>query len=156
RWRKLSFSSSVALQWHEVERHRIDAVAEASRLRSIAEQIAQMRVASAARDLAVRVPAARLSVVHVLLGDRLPIARPSGARIELRVRREERSVAADAAEQSLLVEVPVGARKRPLRARFARDVIRERCQLLAPLRRGLDDLRHAHGAEALALVGKLH
>ena len=46
-----------------------------------------------------------LDVDDVLLGDRLPEARPAGAGIEFRVGSEERGVAADAAEDAGLVLV---------------------------------------------------
>ena len=104
---------------HEPERYRIDAVAKPRRLRTVIEQIAEVRIATPTGDLTVRVTAARLAVLHVLLGDRLPEARPPGSGVELRRGAEERRPAAAAAKDSLLVQIPIRAGESALRTSIA-------------------------------------
>src|SRR5207247_11036059 len=119
------------------------AIPHARRLLCNVNQAAQVGVAQLARPLALGDPAARFAVVHVFLGDRLPITRPAGAGIELRRGAKERRIAADATEDSLLVQVPVGTGEGSLRAVLARDLERQWRQLLSPLVLRLDHLRDA-------------
>ena len=68
-----------ALDVPKSQGHRVNAVAKPRRPRPIVEQVAKVRIASAASDFAITIAATRLSVPHILLGDRLPEARPAGA-----------------------------------------------------------------------------
>src|SRR5690349_17421790 len=61
------------------QRDAVDAVTQPRRLRAVAEQIAEVRVAAATGHFTLAIPGARLTVHDVLLGDRLPIARPARA-----------------------------------------------------------------------------
>src|SRR5262245_1342784 len=90
---------------HESQRDRVDAVAEARRLRAIVEQVAEVRVATHAFHLALGTALARLPVHDVLLRDRRGEARPTRTGIELVGGAEERIVATDAAEESALMEI---------------------------------------------------
>jgi hypothetical protein len=94
--------------------------------------------------------------MHVLLGDRLPEARPTGARVEFGRGTEERGVAANATEQTFVMDIPIRASERALGARFSSDVKREWGELLPPIRFGLLHFRDAHSSLAFAGVGKLN
>jgi len=72
---------------------------------------------------------------------------PSRAGVELRVGTEECVVAADAAVESLVVQVVVLAGEGALGALLARDFKLQRGQLLFPLGVGLVDLGHLNGAD---------
>ena len=67
-------------------------------------------------------------------------ARPAGARLELRVGREQRRVAADAHVGAVVVAVPVLAGEGPLGAGLAGDLELGRGQALTPLGVGLGEL----------------
>src|SRR5687768_3964620 len=96
----------------QAERGRVDAVAQPGRRRAVREQVAQVGVAAAASHLD---PPHAVAVVlvqpDVLAVDRLPEARPAGARVELGAGVEQRLVAADAVEDAVGLRVPEFARE---------------------------------------------
>src|ERR1700722_13144210 len=80
---------------------------------------------------------------NVFLGNWLPEARPAGARIELGLGREQCRVTADAAIDSLLMQIPVGAGVGHLGIGPASDVESICRKLLPPRRVALDDFWHS-------------
>src|SRR5678815_664478 len=77
--------------------------------------------------------------------DRLRIARPSAARIELRRRGEQQRSAADAAVAPLIPVIPVLAAERSLGGGMARHLVLHGVERGAPLGIGLLDFVVAHG-----------
>ena len=95
---------------HESKRNRVDAVSQTGGPRPVVEDVAEVSITAAARDFALDVSQASRRMCHdVFFCDGLPETRPAGAGIELRGGAEERCVAADAAEHSLVVQIPVRA-----------------------------------------------
>jgi len=115
-----------------------------------------MGVAAAAGD---RVPRHPIAIVtgfrHVFPRNRLPEARPAGAGVELGLRAEQRRIAADAAEEAALMQVPCGAAEGTLGAGAARHFVGDRRKLTPPLGVGLDDARDGHLAGFVAMDVKL-
>jgi hypothetical protein len=92
----------------KVQRHRVDAVAQPGGFRAVVEDVPQVRVAAAAGDGgALHAEAAVGRFDDILRRDRFPEAGPAGVRFELGRRGKQRRVAADAAEQSVVVQIPV-------------------------------------------------
>src|SRR4026208_2345630 len=117
----------------ELERRRVNAVAQVRRLGAVFENMAEMSVAFAAHRFgAPHAVAVVVLGLDVLLHRRRPETRPAGARIELGFPAEQFIAATDAAINALLVIVPILARKRPLRAFLARDIELFVVQLLFP------------------------
>src|SRR6516225_12133845 len=90
----------------------------------------------------------------ILLGNRLPEARPASARVELGVGQVQSVVAADAAVETCGMVVPVGAGKGLLGALLAGDFEGERAEELLPLGLALDHLLDLFLTDALAEVGE--
>src|SRR5205823_6251920 len=125
----------------EVERAAVDAVALPGRPGAVLEDVTQMPAAAAAHDLGATHEQAVVGTQLDGLGDRrLGEARPTGAGIELGVRREQRRTAAGTSVRAVLLGVPVGAGEGALGALPAQHVVLLRCQLPAPLLVALDDL----------------
>src|SRR5881396_545886 len=128
----------------ELESGGIDAVAHSCRLRSVIEDVAEVGIAPAARQLgSLHDQAVVGPCLDVLPGDGLPEARPAGPGLELGVRREQVVAAADALVDPLLVVVPVPSREGSLRPLFAGDLELRGCELLAPFIVRLDDPVHS-------------
>lgn len=86
--------------------------------------------------------------LHVFFRDRRPEAGPARAGLEFCLGIKQRRAAAGAAEDPSVVQVPVLAGKRALRAFMASDLKDLLCKLLLPL---LVALHHfCHGGAALA------
>src|SRR4051794_1767843 len=73
-----------------------------------------------------------VDVANVLRCNRLPEARPTRSRFKLRVRTEQRVVAADAAVKTFVVQVPIFPAEGELRVRMTSDVERIRRKLRTP------------------------
>ena len=86
--------------------------------------------------------------------DRRVEARPSGARLELRIGAEQRVAAADTSIETLVVILGVLVLERALGALFARDLVLFRGQLLAPFRVRLDNLIYHDESLSLAGIGE--
>src|ERR1700722_3344497 len=130
---------------------RIHAIAQARRPRSIVEYMSQMRIAQTAGNcIALHSPAAVGALRDIQFGDRLPKARPPGARLELGLRVIERGVAANAVIDAIPVITRVFARKRSLGALLTRHGIGQCRELSTPLGLALDDLRQMYDALAFA------
>src|SRR5579864_9171764 len=101
RWRHPRYiSARSGGRGRELQRHAIHAVAQAGRLGSILEDVAEMAAAAVARNSRSRHAE---GVVLRFIGGVLeggPKARPSGAAFEFGLRRIERQVAAGAGERS--------------------------------------------------------
>src|SRR4051812_35405916 len=118
----------------EAQRNAVHAVTEPGRLRPVVEDVAEMRFAKRAGYLgAGHAEAGVVGREHVLLGDRLPEARPAGAGIILGVGDEERVVATDAAIEAGRMVVPIGAGEGRLGALLAGHAEGERRKELLPL-----------------------
>src|SRR5216683_7943210 len=76
----------------------------------------------------------------ILGRDRLPEARPSGARVELGIRAEQRRPAADASVEPLRAQFIIIVRERPLRAPLSGHVVLLGGELLSPFSVAFDDL----------------
>src|SRR5258705_100188 len=81
--RALAAVQRPALRLREPERDGVDAVPQAGGFGAVTEQVAQVRVAAAARHLTLHGARAGLAVHHVFFGDGLPVAGPSGSGVEL-------------------------------------------------------------------------
>src|SRR5262249_57848994 len=93
---------------HELQRSRVHTVPKSCRLRSIVEHMPQVRVAQSAVHRIANHSERRVSLAsHVLFSDWGPEARPSCPRFELGVGAEQCIVAADAAVDPLLVQIPI-------------------------------------------------
>src|SRR5687768_2011988 len=115
--------------------------------------MAQVSVASGAEDLGADHAVAAVFVRDdVLSGHWLEKAGPAGAGVELGARREQRQPAADAGVDTLALVVQQGAAVRPLSALATRNLELLGCELLAPLRVGLDDAVYLDGTDELALA----
>lgn len=71
--------------------------------------------------------------------ERLEIAGPAAARIELRVRGEQWRVAADAGVDAVFMVIPELAREGPFRGRVARDFVLHRVEHGTPFGVGFTD-----------------
>src|SRR5258706_9384442 len=101
----------------EAQRRRVHAVAQTGRTRPIWEHVAQMGAAVAAPRLGAGHAVALVDLLLDCVGtERLEEARPARSGVELRLRREQRSLAADTHVRAVLVAVPVLAGERPLRS----------------------------------------
>src|SRR5215472_11127216 len=129
---------------HELQRGRVHAVTQAGRAWAVVEDVAEMGVTLGALHLvAYHAQADVAAGLDVLFGDRLPEAGPAGAGIKFRRRAEKGIVAADAAEQTLRVQVPILAGESALGAGVPRDIILLGCQLGLPFGVGLYNFGHA-------------
>src|SRR6185369_18053000 len=113
----------------------------------------EVRVAARAEDLGTRhEPAAIVLLGDRLLGDRLPVARPAGAGVELRLGPEQGLPAADAFVRSGIFRIPVLAGESALGAVLARHLVLLRRELRLPLRIRLHDLVHVRLVILVILV----
>src|SRR2546423_2902319 len=128
----------------QLERAGVDAVALAGGLGAVVEHVAQVRTARGAGRLdAVHEVAEVVVELHGVRRGRIPEARPSRPRLELRVGAEQLRPARPASVHALGVLVPVGARERGLGSLLPEHLVLLRRQLLAPfLLRLLDPGRH--------------
>jgi hypothetical protein len=148
--------ASLLNRLNKVHRRRIHAVPQPRRLRTVIEHVPQVRLALPAFHFGPHHPQRVVVILnHVLLGDRLPETRPPRPRLKLRLRTEQRIVAADTPVNPVLVVVPRPAAERSLCSRQARHFIRQRRKLLPPLSVGLRHARHSHLARRFAHRGKL-
>ena len=131
--------------WNETQRSRIHAVAEMRGFWAVVKNVTEVSGAFGAGNCSsdhTKVCVADLG--YVLGSDRRPETRPSRSRFELRGGIEERVIAADAAIETLAVQVPVLSRECDFGVGVARDVEDSRRELLAPFRGGFDDLGDAN------------
>src|SRR5262245_37945330 len=126
---------------HELQRDRIDAVAQPGRPRPVIEDVAEMRAAAAARhfDAAHAVTIIGFGL-NILFRHRLPEAGPARARIEFGFRAIEFLRAAGAYVAALLVIIPVFPGEGALGSLLAHHLELHRRQYLRPFFVGLDDL----------------
>ena len=140
---------------YETQRGGVHAVAETGGLGAVVEDVAEVRVTFCARDGGADHTERNVAnLSNIFPGDRLPEARPSGAGIEFGAGVEERIVAADAAVDAFVVEVPVLPGKGHLGVGAACDVECVFGKLFAPIVFGLHDFGDADLFEALAVVGE--
>src|SRR5215831_3025812 len=121
--RAVSSPGNPSAELHEAQGDGVNAISEPGRLGPVIEEISEVRVTTTTRYFTFRVTVARHAVSYVLLGDRLPEARPTGARIKLDRGCEQRGAAAHAPEHPAVVEVPVGAGECPFGAVLTRDLV---------------------------------
>src|SRR3569623_1143982 len=122
---------------HEPQRRRVDAVAQASRLRAIREDVAEVRVAELAPDLgAVHPVRAVVDLAAPRPGARRPEARPARARVELLGRAEQRLAGDDVDVDPRRVVLEVRVVERRLGAAVLGDLVLHQRQLLLELRIG--------------------
>src|SRR4051812_37286125 len=97
-----------------------------------------------------------VDVANVLRCNRLPEAGPARSRFKLRLRTEQRVVAADAAVKTFVVQVPIFPAEGELRIRMARDIERICRKLLTPLLVTLHHCGNTDLLQSLTRVGELH
>jgi hypothetical protein len=106
----------------ELQRSRVHAVAQASGLRSIREDMAQVGIALAAERFGAHHPQAGIGFLsYILFGDRRPKARPAGTGIKLGVGAEKRVAAAHTAVDAWIVQLVILAGEGHLGTLLARD-----------------------------------
>ena len=131
----------------ELKRARVDAVALAARSGAVVEDVAEVRPAPPARDLRADHEVAPVAVELDVLGvHRVGEARPSGAGVELGVRREELGAASGADVGAVVLRVDELAGERTLGALPAQDVVLVRREAGAPLLVGRRNGRGVRGA----------
>src|SRR5271169_6355397 len=123
----------------ELQRHAIHAVAQAGRLGSIIEDVAEMAAAAVARNSRSR--RAEGVVLRFIDGvlERGPEARPSGAAFEFGLRRIERQIAAGAGKCSGAVLFQERTGERPLGPLVPQHLVSIGAQKLAPFLVGMGD-----------------
>src|SRR5438034_4698534 len=113
--------------------HRIHTISKAGGPRPVIEDVAQMRIAAPARNRCPGDPKEMVSrFLDILFGERRPKAGPASARLKLGLRAEESRVAADATEETPLVQIPIGPGKGHLRSSLPGDLKRGTAELLSP------------------------
>src|ERR1700759_26022 len=95
------------------QRKTVHAVAQAGRLRSVVENVAEMAAAAAAMDLGAQHAEGAVFRLADRILQRLVEAGPAGAAFELGVGGEQRQVAAGAGEGALAMLLQERARTRP-------------------------------------------
>ena len=132
---------------HKFERGGVDAVALMRGRRAILEHVTQMRVAP--RALHFRPPHAVAVVglhLDVFIFRRIPEARPACAGFKLLLRMKEISAATNAAEHSILMDVPILAGESALGAAMPRHLVLLRREDRLPFRIRFYDFFHAQPA----------
>src|SRR3546814_17702219 len=95
-------ASAVSPARIQLQRRRIDAIAQAGRLRPIRKHVAEMCVTARAQYLdAAHAVRAVLARNHCFIRGRIEEARPAGAGLELGVGIEQRQIAADAMKHAI-------------------------------------------------------
>src|SRR4051794_20927119 len=131
----------ATLFWLELQRSRIDAVAQACRPRTVGEDMAEMAAAFGAEHLGAEHAVADVPLLVDMAIDRgLGEARPAAAGIELGVGLEQRVAAAGAEIGAGAVVVLILTGEGTLGRLLAQHRVLHRRQLAAPLLFALDDL----------------
>src|SRR4051794_33294810 len=128
---------------HEAE--TVDAIAQAGRLRTVIEDVAEMAAATAAMHLGAQHAVGTVLGLADIALDRLIKARPAGAALEFGVGGKQRQVAAGAGAHALAMVLHQCGRSRSLGALIAQDLVLLRRELGAPFGLGLFDLEFFGG-----------
>src|SRR5262249_51988801 len=119
--------------------------------------MAEVRVtAGAGHGRAAHAEGVVIELFHVFLRDRLPETGPTGARLKLGFRAEQRGAAADAAIDPRFMVIPVLSGKRHLRALVPGHVVSAGRELLVPFLVALDQLGDMNLTFALASISEFH
>ena len=141
---------------HKSHRCRVHAITQTGRTGTVIEDVAKMRVALAAGDSRALHPYAHISRLDdILLGDRLPEAWPSRARLKLGFRTKDGIIAADATIETVIVIVPGAAGIGTFRASVPGHFKRNRGKFLFPFGVGSNDSRNRSLSRRLAIIGEL-
>src|SRR3984885_11668885 len=124
----------------KLQRKTVHAIAQAGRLRTVVEDMAEMAATAAAMNFAAQHAEGAVFPFGHGIVQRLIEARPAGTALVLRLRREQRQGATGAGEGAFAVFLQQRARPRTLGAFLAQDFILLRRELGAPFRVGLFDL----------------
>ena len=116
----------------KIERHAVHAVALAGRLGTIVENMAEMAAAAAAMNFGSCHEEAAVCLGFDRLVERRPKARPSGAAVELGVRRKDGLTAAGAVIHPAAILLVERARSGAFGAVFPQHSILRRRQLAPP------------------------
>ena len=117
----------------ELHRDAVHAVAQSSWLWTVVEDVAEMPPTACAVHLGAANAERPVDALTDRVGQVIVEARPTGAAVELRSRREERQGTARAGEHALTVLIVEGTRKRRFGASLAQYRIGGWRQALAPL-----------------------
>src|SRR4029079_2656826 len=129
----------------ELQRHTIHAVAQPGRRRSVLEDVPEMSAAAAAVHFGARHEERLIDRGADRVRERLPEARPPGAVLKLRLRGEQRQIAARAGKRSLALFLVERARAGTLGAVPAQHVVLRRRELRAPFGVAFLDLEFLRG-----------
>src|SRR6185437_4244843 len=124
----------------KLQRHAVDAVAQACRRRTIGEDVAKMAAAGGAVHFGAHHAPVAILRGFDRAGDRIVEARPAGAALEFQLRLEQGRVAGDAGKDTRAMLVQQRAAAGPLRAVAAHDLVLVGRQELAPFGVGVVDL----------------
>src|SRR5690606_25955109 len=146
---------------HELERHRVDAVAQAGRRRPVGKHVTLMAPAARAHDLGALHAVARVAhVLQVRFVEGRGKARPAGARLELLARAKQRQPAQAAAVDARFLVLEQRAAKRrfgPVLEQHVALLARERglelAALLGTRRRQIEAARRTPGRGGLYFHG---
>src|ERR1700727_610887 len=107
-------------QLHKMHGRRVHAVTQSSRLWAVVKDVSEMSITKPARNCcALHAQASICRFNHILLGDRLPEAGPPGTRFEFGIGMEDSRLAADAAVETAVMQIPRIPCIRALRAGLA-------------------------------------
>src|SRR2546422_4435395 len=107
---------------YELERRRVQAVAQAGRRRAVGKHVTEVAVTPSAADLGTDHPGTRVADGSDVVGiERLEEAGPARTRLELRLRPEERQAAQPARVRARFFLVQQGAAEGPLGAVVQQD-----------------------------------
>src|SRR5712671_4484505 len=118
----------------------VDAIAKASRLRSVVEDVAEMAAAAAAMHLGAQDAVGAVLGLADGVSQRLIKTRPASAAFEFGLRRKQRQVATGAGKNALAMLFQERTRSRPFGALVAQYLVLLRGKLRAPFGVGLFDL----------------
>src|SRR6266403_6182197 len=117
RTRTFLFRDSLFVLLHEIQRRGVDAIAKPGRPWPVGENVAEMRITSAAEHFLARHPMARVSIhFNFRFIDRRREARPSGTGVIFRFGAKQRLAAANADVRSRRVGIFILTSSRWLRA----------------------------------------
>jgi len=130
----VSVGVGLSVTWLEFQCRGIDTIPQASWLWSVRKDVTKVCVTLATEYLCPpRKKAVVIGCSNIFVPARLPITGPAGSRIELRVRMEQFSAAANAVVHAVRLAVPVLTGKGSLGTFFSGDTELLRSEFLFPL-----------------------
>ena len=151
----MEFVHVLSAVFYKPKRGGVHAVSQPGGLGSIVEDVPQVSSALGAGDGGANDSEARVvRFGDVFWSNRRPEAGPSSSGIEFGRRVEQRIIAADAAINSPVVQIPVLSRKGHFSIGIAGDVVDISRQLLPPFVGRFHHLTDAHSPQPFAGIGE--